>query len=265
MWLAAAVVAMGAGALSAVPAGAAPRAGFTLGPSVTVTAPVTGAGSASTGFVRLTTGRKATAFESPVSFGRTEFRDSQIGNCWDQYLANGQLIPKNTTCVIAVQFQAAALGAYSTTMTVRECRNTTVDNDGRVRCVGLAGSASLTVNGTGTQPPDLVPTNVVRSTTNFHYTVTFANNGSGPAGDTVVQGYWSPDQIAQDVNDAGACGTTFFGAITAGSMNNTVVVECSAGPRTTDEYLIVELDPGNVVGESNDTNNIFVLWLNPVT
>lgn len=259
----AAVAAVGAGALWVMPAGAAPRPGITLGPSVTIMAPVVNTGSPSTGFVRLTTGKKATAFENPVTFDNTEFTDSPLGSCWGDYLANGRLIPKNTTCLIAVRFSAAASGERSATMTVRECRVTTVDDDGRVRCASIAGSVSLTVNGIGTDPPDLVPTAVTRSGTS-DYTVTIANNGSGRAGDTVAQGYWSVDPIFHPT-DSPACGSTLLGPIEPGTTNNSLFVGCSIGPSAGEDYLIVELDPGQVVGESDDGNNMFVLWLNPVT
>jgi hypothetical protein len=115
-------------------------------------------------------------------------------------------------------------------------------------------------------PPDLnVSSIVLTDTTNmggWSYDATVSNLGTGPAPVGVwVIGWWSKDAII-DAGDNGACERTAASGIPAGG-SLTISVECGQAPSQAHKFLIVQVDRGNTIAVTNETNNITVLTLPP--
>jgi hypothetical protein len=150
------------------------------------------------------------------------------------------------------------------------------------------GSARLLLNGraitawfdatpatcTTVTAPDLVITGVTPITSGlgdyaYGYAVTPGNagNGAAPLANVAVQGYYSADGTLDEATDSGACAVSWdasTGDIPAAAGGTTqtgpaVDVYCSAAPPSGTTHLFVIMDVGNIVTESDETNNVFDL------
>lgn len=211
----------------------------------------TQAGTPQTQTLTVTT-KKASTVVNPTTSSDSHFVDTQTGTCWTQYAAIGQKIPQKTSCTIVIQFSSASAGSFSGTLTVTECRAFRLVS-GVFVCDQAAGSLTVGMAGTATpSEPDLLIADI-EFTTPSHYFVTVANEGTGPASQSVVQGYYSIDDQL-DGADTAACGQSTPGGIAAGASAE-VEIDCGFVPGPNQLYLIVEVDSGNLVQESDELNN----------
>jgi trimeric autotransporter adhesin len=123
------------------------------------------------------------------------------------------------------------------------------------------GTLAFTDLGTCVSPDLVVQTISLTAPANYpphSYTVTVKNQGTGSAnlGGVSVQGYYSPTTGTWPTNDP-ACGSSFNpGTTLAPGATIDIPVGCSAAPPTGDGYLVVKVDSGGIVAESDETNNI---------
>ena len=93
----------------------------------------------------------------------------------------------------------------------------------------------------------------------YTYTVTVKNQGASTAdlSGVAAQGYYD-DVAGTWPGSEAACGNSFNNGTTlAPGATIDLVVGCSAG--TTKEWLVVKIDSGDALDESDETNNIFSL------
>jgi uncharacterized repeat protein (TIGR01451 family) len=146
-------------------------------------------------------------------------------------------------------------------------------------CAGLSNSASVSALSASTVATAAVPIDVMCSPdlivshislgpfspTSFDYIVTVGNQGNGPAdlSGVVVQGVFA-DSATGWPGNAPACGRSFnSGTTLQPGATIDMEIDCGFLPPTYDDYLLVEVDAGNVLAESDETNNIGSLFLGP--
>jgi hypothetical protein len=128
----------------------------------------------------------------------------------------------------------------------------------------------MTANLSGTAIPavlDLAVESIVFNGSAASYTSTIRNVGTaavdmglppnlGPGQvHIVVQGYYSPDTTL-DPDDAPACGTSVAQLLAPGESFEAEIVNCGGAPRPGDQYLLVHVDAGEQLAESDETNNV---------
>jgi CSLREA domain-containing protein len=88
------------------------------------------------------------------------------------------------------------------------------------------------------------------------YTATVKNLGTGTAdvANVVVQGYYSSDDTI-DEGDSPACGVVMGGTLAPGASRD-VPVGCSGAPGANHTFLLVRVDDGNTLAESDEANNV---------
>jgi hypothetical protein len=92
----------------------------------------------------------------------------------------------------------------------------------------------------------------------YSYTVTVKNQGASTANLSGVdaQGYYD-DVAGTWPGSLAACGSTFTSGTTlAPGATTELVVGCEIAP-SSKEYLVVKIDAGNILSESDETNNVF--------
>jgi hypothetical protein len=126
----------------------------------------------------------------------------------------------------------------------------------------LDGAASVALEGT-VDLPDLIVTGIKigdGGASPYGYRVTVKNQGvvGADISGMGVQGYWSPDGTTFDpVHQNGACGQSFPASTSlAAGASTSITVGCSTGNVSAEGYLGVEVDSGDGVVESDETNNV---------
>ena len=139
----------------------------------------------------------------------------------------------------------------------------TVTNTATVNWAGgsaTSAPATITVN---CGQPDLVVDSIAFTAPSnyppYSYTVTVRNQGTAPAdlSGVAVQGYYS-STAGTYPGDQPACGTAFnSGTTLAPGATTTIAVGCSFASSTPgDSWLVVKVDSGDTLAESDETNNI---------
>jgi uncharacterized repeat protein (TIGR01451 family) len=140
-------------------------------------------------------------------------------------------------------------------------------------CGTVTNTASVSAGGAGTVTsspatiqvnclPDLIVQSITMTAPQypaFDYAVTVKNQGGSAANLTgvTVQGYYSPTADGWGGTNTPACGTSFTsGTLPPGGTATINVFGCPATPAPGDAYLVVKVDSGDVVAESDETNNI---------
>jgi len=254
---------------SAQSVAAAPPAGggssFTLSPNpFSITAAV---GWYASGLVTVST-TKSVALAGPATSSDPHFDDINGGTCWSQYLAHGQKIPANVVCSISIRFFSATAGTFTGTLSVSECTKWHLGPTGAIVCDKAAAPQRIGLTATAmTGLPDMtvlgVNFDVVGPNGPADYLVALINQGwHQTEGPLWVDLYLSADNVLDD-GDVAVASTVVNPGIPPAGAGWTVLLNGSTDPTPTDLYLIVELDHGRMVEDSNRDNNIFVTPLPP--
>jgi hypothetical protein len=198
-----------------------------------------------------------------TTFSDPNFWDTQAGTCWQWYESLGYEIPAKATCTIQVGFSPKAAGTSSGSMAVYQCETWEVTDAGQITCSSTGFSQKISLSGSAVAPEvALTITAIVfgapgtpQANTDHPYTVTVLNSGTATAdiSSVGIQGYYDPTAGTWP-GEVGACGVTMTGTLAPGATKD-VPVGCSQQPPS-GYYLVVKVDAGDNLAESQEGNNI---------
>jgi hypothetical protein len=250
----------------AAPGGGGTTTTFTLSPSqLSFTTPI---GAAGLNYVTVTTKTKAIAIANPANSSNPRFIDTTNGTCWTSYGALGQKVPPNTSCTIAVSFYANVLGTFTGTLSVSECLRWHLSASGGIACDKAGTPQTVALTGTSIVGiPDLAVLGIVFDTVGPNgpadFRVDVGNLGLAVVQPGVYFEAWYSDDPVIDFDDTPAATGITTGPIGPTTGVTPVWVNAWVQPSATDQYLIIDLDHGNVIEETDETNNVFPAPLSP--
>jgi uncharacterized repeat protein (TIGR01451 family) len=199
----------------------------------------------------------------PLNVVVTDSLPTNAGTSWTVSPAtSGCSISSGTlNCVLRVAGGATSAVHIISPTTTATCG--TVTNTASATAAGAGTASSLPASIAVNCLPDLVIQSIFMTAPQypaFDYAVTVKNQGGGTADLTgvIVQGYYGPTPTSYGGSSTPACGDSFPPGTTlpAGGTATIDIFGCPSTPAPGDAYLVVMVDSGNSVAESDETNNI---------
>ena len=256
---------MAAFSIQSVAAAPGGGASFTLAPNPLQISSATG--WYNSGFALLTTKKTIALTDATVSSPANFNVWPGTGTC-GSYGAAGQPVPANTTCTIQVTFHSTTDGTFSAQLSVAECLKWHLSTSGAMACDRAATPQRVSVNGTSlSTPADL---RIIGVNTDDHgpigdadYRIDVVNHGFTIANPGFyIESHWSTDNVLDEA-DTFAGYYVNVGGVPPNGAGLPVWMTSASAPGPEDQFLIVEVDHGDLVPESDETNNVFVAPLAP--